>query len=538
MRPICKTLFVACAVLLGACQSKDRFVKPVATSIDPAAVVGNPSQYKDGYLRIFVTSNLDKTGRMLDFGSGDGRPAKLLISARFGKGTVASFAATAEPEIPVLLYDIQSDKVESSIVDNALLTDGLLMDPESMSRSPHLQIIVRGVPADKAKWVTNLLSMATDEPVLSVGLSFVPGAAAFSPLSTKLGDLLSEEIKTSEKPWEEKTLLGLRADEGISSLDGRQFVVLLNPSKVELEAPPKLVRCENRGPVTGLCRGDGSGEPWIPTQAYVRFELDVTDFRSIKDFIAAGLSCETEERTWIDYRALLASGQLARRQTEYERLLLARGELLTQIRRSQSEYSATRYVSRLMQHAQQFAMLQTPNDAYWQEHFRERANQLDACVRTAAIRGLSQNASIWELSTSIFSQTPFYPAWAATLAASADPSAPVLRQAEEQLRQIGQLLTLSEAKMLDSQNLEAVNSLSAQLQQMLLPSYGQILDTIEAAAEPVQGKLDRIADLNARSACAACKQVFLQRSEALRASLAPPPVTEPEAAVVPQPPSS
>src|SRR5690606_28781118 len=143
--------------------------------------------------------------------------------------------------------DVQSGKTQSAVVNNALLTEGMLIDPESLSKSPHLQIFVRGVPADKATWVTDLLELATAEPVLKVGLNFVPGGAAFSPLSTKLGDMLSQEIKSSNKPWEEKTLLGLRTDEGLMALNGRQFVVLLDPGAIALEAPPKLFRCDTRG---------------------------------------------------------------------------------------------------------------------------------------------------------------------------------------------------------------------------------------------------------------------------------------------------
>ncbi len=79
--------------------------------------------------------------------------------------------------------------------------------------------------------MTDLLQLATAEPVLKVGLNFVPGAAAFSPLSTKLGSMLSDEIKSNNKPWEEKTLLGLRTDEGLAALNGRQFVVLLDPDR-------------------------------------------------------------------------------------------------------------------------------------------------------------------------------------------------------------------------------------------------------------------------------------------------------------------
>ncbi len=130
----------------GCRATPPRFVKPVATPVDSDKVNGVASKYQDGYLRIFVSSNLDSTGKMIDFGKGDDRPAMLLISAKFGRGTVASFAADTDPEIPVLLYDIRSGKTQSSVVNNALLTDGMLIDPESLSRSPHLQIFVRRAP--------------------------------------------------------------------------------------------------------------------------------------------------------------------------------------------------------------------------------------------------------------------------------------------------------------------------------------------------------------------------------------------------------
>lgn len=519
-------LLLAVGVLSG-CPSQGRFVKPVATPVAQDAIDAAASKYQDGYLRVFVSSNLDANGRAMDFGSkASERPAMLLISAKFGKGTVASFSADAAPEIPVLLYDVQTGKTVSSVVDNALLSEGLLIDPESLSKSPHLQITVRGVPADKAKWVTNLLEVATAEPMLKFGMGFVPGGQVVTSLSSKLGELLSEEIKTEKKNWEEKTLLGLRADQGLAELDGRQFVVLLNPSTIELEGPgPDLRRCERSLSPTGLC--DPKGRPWIPAQAYVRFELDVTDFRSVKDFIGAAVSCEADERVWADYRALLASGQLARKQTEYERHLLARGELLLQVRRAQNEPLNWRRVGRLLQFAQQAALLPTPDDAYWTEHYRERAQQNDACIRTAAIRGQSQYASIWDQATTVFARAHSYPSWNAALAGSADPEAPALRDAERELTQLRQLLSVPELRAIDSESLESLTSLDSQLQQMLKPAYERAIERVLETDETPDAKRQRLTDLFSRSACMSCRQLLSAQAEALRALPQPAPETAP-----------
>lgn len=511
-----RSFIVPLILALSACGGNEsRFVKPVATPVASDAIGGERSKYEDGYLRIFVSSNLDAAGKLMDFGKEDQRPAMLLISARFGKGTIASFSTSTEPEIPVLLYDVQAGKTLSSVVDNALLTEGLLVDPESLSRSPHLQIYVRGVPADKAKWVTDLLKLATAEPLLNVGLSFVPGAAAFSPLSTKLGDMLSDEIKTSNKPWEEKTLLGLRSDEGVQSLHGRQFVVLLNPSTIQLEAPPDLARCDVRKSPTGLCRG--KGEPWVPAQAYVRFELDVSDYRSIKDFLGADVSCEADERRWVDYRALLASGQLAKRQTENERYVLARGDLLADVRRLQEEQTRTPYASRLLLGAQRYALLPKPEDAYWQAHFKNRAEQLDGCIRSAAVRGQSPYAAIWDAATQVYVKAPQYPAWGKTLAGNSDPEAAALRAAEDELSKIERLLSTPPLRALDAQSLESLTALSGQLQQMLLPSYEGLIKDQDQSDEPAAGKAERLVAAAARTACQPCRTRLTQRAAELRA---------------------
>ncbi|HEY1181052.1 MAG TPA: hypothetical protein VGE56_02015, partial [Rhodocyclaceae bacterium] len=332
MRKSLLSLVLAGLVFSAGCSSKSEFVKLSSSPVNADDVDASRRQYEDGYLRIFVSSNLDANGKAMNFGDEKDRPAMLLISAKFGRGTVASFAADADPEIPVLLYDIQAGKTMTSVVNNALLSEGVLIDPESLSKSPHLQIFVRGVPGDKAKWVTNLLEVATAEPAISIGMSLIPGASVAAGLSTKLGEMLSDEIQTTKKPWEEKTLLGLRADQGLFALDGRQFIVLLNSTTMELQAPPQLARCDVKNSPTGLCLPDG--KPWTPAQAYVRFELDVTDFRSIKDFIGVAVSCEADERVWSEYRALLASGNLARKQLEYERQIMARGDLLLQVRRA------------------------------------------------------------------------------------------------------------------------------------------------------------------------------------------------------------
>jgi hypothetical protein len=530
---VLRTLFLGLSVLLlaGCPSEQPRFVKPVATPIDADKTNTPASKYQDGYLRIFVSSNLDTGGKMMDFGKDEDKPAMLLISAKFSKGTVASFSRDAEPEIPVLLYDVRTGKTQSSVVNNALLTEGMLVDPGSLSRSPHLQIFVRGVPADKATWVTNLLELATDEPILKVGLAFVPGGAAFSPLSTKLGNMLSEEIKTTQKPWEEKTLLGMRVDEGLAALDGRQFVVLLNPSTIELEAPPKLMRCDTRGSLTGLCEGDG--KPWTPKQAYVRFELDVTDFRSIKDFINPATSCEADERVWSDYRMLLASGQLARRQTEYERHLLERGELLMQIKRSQAEYTGARYVGRVLWHAQQYALLRTPNDAYWKAHFADRAKPMNACIRSTAVRGRTQYAAIWDASTDIFARTTQYPMWANTIAAADSADSAAIREAENELVRVRRLLALGDLKNVDAVSLKSLTDLTRQLEAMLATGYTRLAKNIEAnvAATPEL----RMAELQAlveRTTCVSCKSDLTQRVDVIRAALVPV-ATTPEPAPAP-----
>ena len=507
------------ATALSGCPSGGRFVKPVATPVTQEPLDSPASKYEDGYLRIFVSSNLDTNGRAMDFGSESERPAMLLISAKFGKGTVASFASDAEPEIPVLLYDVQAGKTVTSVVDNALLSEGLLVDPESLSKSPHLQIVVRGVTADKAKWVTNLLQLATAEPMLKFGMGFVPGGQVVTGLSSKLGELLSDEIKTENKPWEEKTLLGLRSEQGVSVLDGRQFVVLLNSSRVELQAPaPSLRPCPREQSASGLC--DARGAAWQPAQAYVRFELDVTDFRSIKDFIGSAVSCEADERVWADYRALLASGQLARKQTENERHLLARGELLLQVRRANAESPNWRRASRLLQFAQQAALLPTPDDAYWIEHYRERAQQTDACIRNTAIRGQSQYAAIWDSATGLFARAPAYASWATALAGTSDPEAPALRDAERELTQLQQLRSVNELRALDADSLDALNSLDSQLQALLQPVYARAVERIAEGEESAEGKVQRLSDLFTRSACTSCRQLLSERAEQLRAAIA------------------
>lgn len=508
---------------LAACGGKSEFVRLSSSSVSAEQAKTDRQQYEDGYLRIFVSSNLDTNGRAIDFGKEKERPAMLLISARFGRGTVASFAADVDPEIPVLLYDVQAGKTMSSVVSNALLTEGILVDPASLSKSPHLQIYVRGVPADKAKWVTNLLEIATAEPALKLGVSLIPGGSVAAGLSTKLGDMLSDEIKTTNKPWEEKTLLGLRADQGLYSLDGRQFVVLLNSTTMELQAPPQLSRCDVKKSPAGLCMSNG--DPWAPTQAYVRFELDVTDFRSIKDFIGVAVSCEAEERVWNEYRALLASGQIASKQLEYERHIMARGELLMAARRAQSEYSGARYTSRLLEFAQHYAMLPTPDDAdpYWREHFIQRAQPLDACIRTTAVRGQSQSAAIWQSATALFAQTRAYPAWAAALARNDDPGLPALRDAESALQQLHQLRSMGDIRNLDAQSLGSLDNLDHQLSQMLLPSYRRMADRVGASAEPVGDKIAALTALATQTACGACAALLNDRAALLQP---PAPIVE------------
>lgn len=517
-------LSLSTSLLLGACHSdRGRFVKPVATPVAAEAVDAEAARFEDGYLRIFVSSNLDANGRALDFGREAERPAMLLISARFGKGTVSSFAADADPEIPVLLYDVQAGKTVSSVVDNALLSEGLLVDPGSLSKSPHLQIVVRGVPADKARWVTNLLQLATSEPILKIGLNFAPGGAAVSALSTRLGELLSEEIKTTNKPWEEKTLLGLRSDQGLAALDGRQFVVLLNSTDATaLQAPsPDLRRCDASRSPTGLCEAGGS--PWAPAAAYVRFELDVSDYRSVKDFIGTALSCEADEGSWGSYRSLIASGQLARKQTQYERQLLARGELLLAIRRAAADSGSPPWAGRVLYFAQQAALLPTPSDAYWTAHFRDSARQLDGCLRQAALRGQSRYATLWDAAYALYARAPAYPSWITALGEKPDAESPALQDAERELASINRLLAQEEVRGLDRQSLDSLSGLATQLRLMLQPAYERIARRMLEAAEPAATAPSQLERLAADTACPDCATVLRQAAGELRVRLTPPP---------------
>jgi hypothetical protein len=257
----------------------------------------------------------------------------------------------------------------------------------------------------------------------------------------------------------------------------------------------------------------------------VRFELSVTDYRSIKDFIGAATSCEADERVWSDFRVLLASGQLARRQTEYERHILARGDLLWQIRRSQAEYSGARYTGRLLIHAQQVALLPKPDDAYWTEHFRERAVPLDACIRQTAIRGRAQYAAIWDAATAIFANAVLYPNWATAIAASDDADSAALRAAESELVAIRRLLTVGDLATLDTLNLESLTHLTAQLEAMLEAGYARITHRIETDPTPIETRIGALTALGDRTACLACKVALQRAAETLRAAaMAAPPV--------------
>ena len=59
---------LALGAALSACPSSSRFVKPVAASVGQDGEQPDSTKYEDGYLRVFVSSNLDTNGRALDFG--------------------------------------------------------------------------------------------------------------------------------------------------------------------------------------------------------------------------------------------------------------------------------------------------------------------------------------------------------------------------------------------------------------------------------------------------------------------------------------
>lgn len=225
---------------------------------------------------------------------------------------------------------------------------------------------------------------------------------------------------------------------------------------------------------------------------------------------------------WSDYRLLLASGQLARRQTEYERHLLMRGELLMQIKRSQAEYTGARYVSRLLWHAQQYALLPTVNDAYWNEHFADRAKPLNGCIRSTAVRGRTHYASIWDAATEIYARTTQYPVWANTIAATDDANSAAIREAEHELVKVRRLLAMGDLKSVDSVTLKSLTDLTRQLEQMLEVGYARVAKTIEAdAGVTPEQRIAKLTAIGEQTACVICKSMLTQRADAQRAALVP-----------------
>ena len=135
----------------------------------------------------------------------------------------------------------------------------------------------------------------------------------------------------------------------------------------------------------------------------------------------------------------------------------------------------------------------------------------------------------------LFSRAQSYPTWAHALAGSADPEAPALRDAERELTQLRQLQSVNELRNLDSESLEGLHSLDAQLQALLKPVYERVVERINEDDDTAEGKRQRLADLFTRSACASCRELLSQRAEALR-PVAPVPVESPPP--VPAPPST
>jgi hypothetical protein len=229
----------------------------------------------------------------------------------------------------------------------------------------------------------------------------------------------------------------------------------------------------------------------------------------------------------------VGSGQLARRQADYERHILARGDLLLGVRRSQAEFAGNAYVNRLLLHAQQYSLLVTPDDAYWKAHFANNARQLDNCIRMAAAGGRSSAAELWDQSTEIYAKRTTYPAWAEALAATEDPESSALLAAERELLALQRLLAIDELQNLERQSRSSLTGLGLQLEHMLLQFYQRLAASLEQDTGPGSTSVAQLQNLASLSACEACKLLLLERAAWLEAEWAeaqapPPAATQPE----------
>jgi hypothetical protein len=85
-------------------------------------------------------------------------------------------------------------------------------------------------------------------------------------------------------------------------------------------------------------------------------------------------------------------------------------------------------------------------------------------------------------------------------------------------------MSVSELRNLDSESLEGLSSLDVQLQTLLKPVYERVVESIDEDDDTPEGKRQRLADLQTRSACTTCRELLAQRAEALRQIVPVPPV--------------
>lgn len=361
---------------LAGCAST-RFIEPTQLELGHAPGPDAAALGEDGYLQVQVSSNLGENAERLKFYGSDA-PKLIIVTAKL-QPLAGPGRSQPAPEVPLLSYDVS--KATSEDLTARTLGDGIVVKAGSLSGAATLTLIVRGITESGAATLQPMMETIKKTPSAITGVATLLGGVPITAFQTLVVPMLEKSATSPDHQWQKKKEYTFQVGERLDELDGRviAFLLLMEDRK----GPPvqaELCSLSLERPRLCVARGDGVDQPL--TTPYLLFDLRLSDYRPIDDLVPQGGACSSDRGVLAKTADAIASGALTQRQGLLEALVLARRNVLAEVRESGGS------IDRLSRAAWHYQRLTTPAPdspryAYWQQRLALRNQRVDECINEA-----------------------------------------------------------------------------------------------------------------------------------------------------------
>ncbi len=331
-----------------------------------------PSQ-DGGYLKVHIYTELSN----LKLAAPNDRFSFLSLSIENSSGI----------EFPVFLYDFK--KGEQSSVDHFDIGRAAyinMLSGKERDLTIHARVIPDSYAAAYAKTVGDFKTVLSQVPLGEISTEH-PSIAIPAGILSALSDIIERE---GNRQWTTKKRIGLTDDAGPDSLrDGSPVIVFLVPEKESRKGEILTQIASSRFQLCGdlqyrICK-EGETTPFseIP---YFLLRISLTDYRPLTD-IAPPVDCERNETDLGLIETALRQSSLIPKQRHYERILVDRLRILTELRNLENPG-----IDEIAEHMNRLRNLRPgAEDPYWQAHYAENYKTLGSCIESEIIsRGLKE----------------------------------------------------------------------------------------------------------------------------------------------------